>query len=92
MRNSESLTRDWTLAELPIGVAARVVVVDQRRRAGLASHGIRPGVVVEVEVDAPFGGPRIIRLGFARLALARDIARAIRVRREIGADPAEPSP
>lgn len=57
---------DWTLADLPTAVIARVVAVDQPQRAALASHGLRPGVVVEVEDDAPFHGPRIVRLGFAR--------------------------
>lgn len=82
MSNSESATQDWTLADLPIGVPARVVSLDPSRQTSLASHGIHPGVIVEVEDDAPFGGPRIVHLGFARLAIARAVARAIRVRRE----------
>jgi Fe2+ transport system protein FeoA len=81
MSNSELATQDWTLADLPIGVSARVIALDPSRHTSLAGHGIRPGVIVEVEADAPFGGPRIVNLGSARLAIARAVARTIRVRR-----------
>lgn len=84
MSNPELPTQDWTLADLPIGVSARVVALDTVRHTALTGHGIRPGVVVEIEADAPFGGPRIVQLGFARLAIARVVARAIRVRPEPG--------
>jgi len=43
-------------------------------------------MLVSVENDAPFGGPRIVRLGGARLALARRIARTIQVRIETDED------
>jgi len=88
--NPESATQDLALVDLPIGVSARIVSIDPSHRPALARRGIRPDVVVEVEDDAPFGGPRIIRLGFARLAIARVVARAIRVRGESG-DAAEAS-
>jgi len=42
-------------------------------------HGIRPGARVVVEGDAPFGGPRIVRVGRARVAIDRRLARAIAV-------------
>ena len=82
MSNSELPTQDWTLDDLPIGVSARVVALDTNRDPSLAGHGIRPGATVEVEDDAPFGGPRIVNLGSARLAIARVVARRIHVRRE----------
>jgi Fe2+ transport system protein FeoA len=63
------------------------VTVDPLRRALLASHGVHPGVRIEVDLDAPFGGPRIVRLGFARLAVARAVARSVLVR----LDSAEPA-
>ncbi|KRT63096.1 MAG: hypothetical protein XU10_C0015G0017 [Chloroflexi bacterium CSP1-4] len=88
MRKSESPTQECALADLPAGVPARVVAIDEERLLVLAAHGIRPGVVVSVEDDAPFGGPRIIRLGPARLAIARVVAAAIRVRPEPAADAA----
>src|SRR3990170_5954050 len=79
VRKSESPTQECALADLPAGVPARVVAIDEERLLVLAAHGIRPGVVVSVEDDAQFGGPRIIRLGPARLAIARGVAAAIRV-------------
>src|SRR3970040_764461 len=77
VRKSESPTQECALADLPAGVPARVVAIDEERLLVLAAHGIRPGVVVSVEDDAPFGGPRIIRLGPARLAIARVVGGAI---------------
>src|SRR3990172_8701984 len=80
VRKSESPTQECALADLPAGVPARVVSIDEERRRVLAAHGIRPAGVGSVGDDAPFGGPRIVRLGPARLAIARVVAAAIRVR------------
>ena len=82
MRNSESATQDWTLADLPIGLPARIISLDPGHGRSLANHGLLPGTRVQVEGEAPFGGPRIVLLGGARLAVARPAARAIRVRLE----------
>jgi len=79
MANSESATREWTLATLPRGVAGRVLAVDPAVAVQLAAHGIRLGARLTVERDAPLGGPRVVRLGPARVALARPIAATIRV-------------
>jgi len=76
----ESPARDCSLAELPLGVRAWVVAVGQADGERLTSHGIRPGSVVAVERDAPFRGPRIVKLGTVRIALGRSIARSILVR------------
>jgi Fe2+ transport system protein FeoA len=43
-------------------------------------HGLRVGATVVVEVDAPLGGPRIVRVGSVRLALGRSVAREVLVR------------
>ncbi len=75
-------TQECSLADLPAHVTARIVSIEEDWRATLVAHGIRPGVTLAVDDDAPFGGPRIVRLGRARLAVARVIARAISVRRE----------
>jgi Fe2+ transport system protein FeoA len=48
----------------------------------LPPHGFHPGTALMVEQDAPFGGPRIVRLGAARIAIGASIARSIRVRPE----------
>ncbi len=50
----------------------------------LAREGIGAGVRLVVEAVAPFGGPLIVRLGRARLALARIVARTIEV--EVGSE------
>jgi Fe2+ transport system protein FeoA len=67
------------LTEAAIGSHVRVLEVgaDADRSA---RHGIRRGVALVVESDAPLGGPRIVRVGAARIAIARSLARAIRVR------------
>jgi Fe2+ transport system protein FeoA len=71
-----------TLAELAPGRPARVVSVGDGTADRVAVQGIHPGALVSVEHDAPFGGPRIVRLGAARMALARSIAASILVRPE----------
>jgi Fe2+ transport system protein FeoA len=81
---------DGTLAGLPVGVAARIVEVDAVDAHRLAVHGLRPGASVVVHGDAPFGGPRIIRHGAARIALARTVARSVRVQSDPPRRPARP--
>lgn len=68
-----------TLAESPPGSQVRVAHVDVAHAARLAFHGLFPGTALTVERDAPFGGPRIVRIGGARVALARAVARTIDV-------------
>ncbi len=48
----------------------------------LAKLGIYPGVKIEVEQKAPFGGPMLVKVGTASHALSLDIASGIRVRKE----------
>jgi Fe2+ transport system protein FeoA len=55
------------------------VAVGPNRRSILSAHGIRPGALVHVDGDAPFRGPRIVRLGRTRLAIARLLAAEISV-------------
>jgi Fe2+ transport system protein FeoA len=68
-----------TLAEVAPGAAVRVARVDVAHAARLAFHGLFPGADVTIERDAPFGGPRIVRIGGARLALAQAVARTVDV-------------
>lgn len=77
--NSECGTQDCALADLPRDVPAIVVGLPSDGTP-LAWHGFRVGATVSVEADAPFGGPRIVRIGRARLALGRALTRAILVR------------
>jgi Fe2+ transport system protein FeoA len=83
MPNAASTARERTLADLPVGVRGRIVdvaVVGGADRDRLATLGIRRGAWLTVEGDAPFHGPRIVRLGAARIAIAGTVARSIRVR------------
>jgi Fe2+ transport system protein FeoA len=77
---SEPADQECSLADLPLGVAATVVGVDAAFASQLAAHGLRDGSPISIDDDAPFGGPRIVRLGAARVALARSVTRTVRVR------------
>jgi len=86
MPNSDPRSRECSLAELPRGISARVVSIAPGDVARLAGHGIHAGTELCVEGDAPFRGPRIIRVGTARLALARGVAVEVRVAPRDGAN------
>ncbi len=43
----------------------------------LAAEGIVPGVAVTPERRMPFGGPIVVRVGRARVALGRSVARRL---------------
>jgi Fe2+ transport system protein FeoA len=77
VEKSESPTQEWTLASVPHGERVTVLSVLGEHRDELLVHGIRPGVVVSVDGDAPFGGPRIVRLVGSRVAIDRKLARLI---------------
>ena len=69
-----------TLASVPRGTAVEVVALPLGQTAQLLVHGIRPGAHLVIDSDAPFRGPRVVRLGGARVAIDRRLARAILVR------------
>ena len=75
--NSESATQEWTLASVPPGERVTVLAVLGEHRDELLVHGIRPGALVSVDGDGPFGGPRIVRLGGSRVAIDRRLSRMI---------------
>jgi ferrous iron transport protein A len=68
-----------SLADLDPGIAARVVAVPPDEVARLATEGLHRGDLLEVEARLPLGGPVIVRLGRARVALARRVAARIAV-------------
>ncbi|HEY6057549.1 MAG TPA: FeoA family protein [Candidatus Limnocylindrales bacterium] len=69
-----------SLDRLPVGSAAIVVSVAGEHRAALTREGVVAGQGIVVEEVAPFGGPLVLGVGRARLALARSVARTIEVR------------
>lgn len=80
MSKSERVTQEWTLASVEIGAVVDVIDVLADEPESLLVHGIRPGVRLTVESEAPFGGPRIVRMGGCRVAVDRRLSRAVRVR------------
>ena len=81
MANSDPATQEWTLASVRPGDLVDVLDVLAEDPEALLVHGIRPGVRLAVEGDAPFGGPRIVRFGNCRVAIDRRLTRLVRVAR-----------
>ena len=68
-----------TLDRLHAGQAALVLSVDGPAAAELLHEGIAPGVSVAVASRTPLGGPLIVLVGRARVAVARPAAAGVRV-------------
>jgi len=66
-----------TLAAAPAGARVRVVHVDAKHAPELAREGVFPGCSIEVVTRTPLGGPVIVTLGHARLAVAAAVAATI---------------
>ncbi len=62
------------LDRLAPGDGGRVASVGPTHRAELAHEGIQPGADLSVAAAAPFGGPLVLDVGRARVALARSVA------------------
>ena len=69
------------VVSLPQGQKARIVEIEKGNVAlhRLIEMGIAPGVEIEVISRHPFRGPLVLQIGGTRLALGRDIAKAIKV-------------
>jgi Fe2+ transport system protein FeoA len=65
------------LIDLPVGSTARVVGISAEHADRLIAHGLHVGSLVFVEGDGPFRGPRIVRVGNARIAVARSVGGAV---------------
>ncbi|HEU0244430.1 MAG TPA: FeoA family protein [Candidatus Limnocylindrales bacterium] len=66
-----------SLARAPIGWRRRVIAVDDVAREELEREGLLPGAVVVVTARTPLGGPVVVELGRARLALSASVARMV---------------
>jgi Fe2+ transport system protein FeoA len=71
-----------SLAALEPGRAARVVAVGVADAERLAAEGLHAGDRIEVEVRLPLGGPVVVRVGRARIAIARSVAAGVLVAME----------
>ncbi|HSW42907.1 MAG TPA: FeoA family protein [Patescibacteria group bacterium] len=67
------------LARLAAGACTRVVAIPPGDADRLAAEGLHRGDTVEVEAVLPLGGPVVVRLGRARVAIARRVAAGILV-------------
>jgi Fe2+ transport system protein FeoA len=67
------------LAAVEPGRVVRVIAVPEQAKAPLGQEGVVPGTDLAVERTVGLGGPMIVRLGRARLAIARSVAREIEV-------------
>ncbi len=80
-----------TLDRVATGSGAWVLSVGSDHRDELSAEGLRPGVRVDVDSAAPLGGPLVVSVGRARVALARAVARTVVVSQaEPAAEIAEP--
>ena len=68
------------------GDSALVVSVAEPHRIALDREGLSAGVAISVETAMPFGGPLVVRLGRARVAIARRVACGIEVRKPDAAE------
>lgn len=65
------------LSSLATGRSARVMAIPADAAAALAAEGLTAGDLLEIETRQPFGGPVVVRVGHARLAIAARVAREI---------------
>ena len=63
-----------------LGAASPTRVEPDDLAAILRAEGLVPGVEITPERRLPMGGPVVVRIGHARVALGRDIARRVLVR------------
>jgi Fe2+ transport system protein FeoA len=74
-----SIARPVPLATLPVGVPATVTAIATEHAAELALEGLGPDSEVVVATRAPLGGPTVIHVGRARIALPRRVANGVTV-------------
>lgn len=77
--SARSVRRAGALLDAPRGRPVVVVAIDNSGRALLEPEGIDVGVELCVERRLALGGPLIVRLGRARLAMARSVAAGVTV-------------
>ena len=78
--------RTVTLDALPVGRPAWVVSIEGDHDADLALEGLLPGTAIAVASRSPLGGPLVVGIGRARVAVARSVASRVSVSFEPIAD------
>jgi len=68
------------LSSAPVGWRRVVERVDGPDRADLEREGVLPGTVVVVTARTPLGGPLVVEVGRARLALSSRVASQVATR------------
>ncbi len=78
------------LGSLPPGTRAKVSGVAGGHGATrrLEAMGIRPGVIIRKIAGQPFGGPVVVQVGRARVALGFGMAQKVMVESMVAEDPA----
>lgn len=74
------------LSRLAVGWRRTVLLVDGPDRAELAREGVHPGTVVVVAARTPLGGPLVVEVGGARVALSSRVASQVLTRAITPAD------
>jgi oxygen-dependent protoporphyrinogen oxidase len=77
--SGEPVRNTVPLDRVAVGAGGRVASVAAEHQAELAREGVRAGTDLRVASAAPFGGPLVLRVGRARIALARAVARNVEV-------------
>ena len=68
------------LSRTPVGWRRVITGIDGPDRGELEREGLLPGSVVVVAARAPLGGPLVVELGRARLALSARVAVQVETR------------
>ena len=77
------------LSRVPEGSRCRIVGVASAYRSELAREGLLPGTEIAVTTRTPLGGPVVVDLGRARIALSAAVAAGVET---VLATPALPGP
>ncbi len=67
------------LDRLPPGGVGRIRAIDPAHARELLQEGLHPGADVRVRSAAPLGGPLIVEVGRATVAISRSVARTVTV-------------
>lgn len=70
------------LSEVGHGCRVRIAALPAQWAADLVAEGLGPGALAVPEVQAPLGGPLLVRVGRSRVAISAAVARQVLVEPE----------